>query len=254
MAGLLEALCGWKPRVSEHYELIQTEAPPQGAEPRLQEALTAVNALLPAPITLEDALTSLDDMRRLAKARTLAHTYAVCETNLNSLAKHKPGHEAPGLDGAVSTHRARLRRIADTCLATILQLYVSVGSTDGSIDTLVNQAIKSVADAEVVMEDVAIAEKALGLQPCNQGSTPPQAILPQVDLMLPLDLPMDQLPDQSLPPRSEKMVRPPAAPTTFGPPAFNASIKHQFTAPSERLERHPQVANKPTATPTALLA
>ncbi|AMB17049.1 tegument protein [Macropodid alphaherpesvirus 1] len=243
MAGLLEALCGWKPRSSEHYELLRTEAPPSGAEPRLQEALTAVNALLPAPITLEDALASLDDMRRLAKARTLAHTYRVCETNLNSLAKHKPGREAPGLDGAVSTHRTRLRRIADTCLATLLQLYVSVGSADGSIDTLVNQAIKSVAENEVVMEDVAIAEKALGLQPnTNRSLAPPETLQP-TNSRLSLDLRTHQSLSPSPPWEPEKIVRPPV------PPANDDILSDSSPCliPMDRVASHRPQNNKHTA-------
>ena len=132
--------------------MIRAAVPPSEAEPRLQEALVVVNALLPAPITLDDALGSLDDTRRLVKARALARTYHACMVNLERLARHHPGLEAPTIDGAVAAHQD-----------TILQMYMSVGAADKSADVLVSQAIRSMAESDVVMEDVAIAERALGL-------------------------------------------------------------------------------------------
>ncbi|ARS02947.1 tegument protein UL51 [Macacine alphaherpesvirus 1] len=163
MAGLLGALCGWGTHPREQYEMVRVAAPPSEAEPRLREALTVVNALLPAPITLDDALESLDETRRLVKARALARTYHACMVNLERLARHQLGADAAGLDGAVEAHRAKMRRLADTCLATILQMYMSVGAADKSADVLVAQAIRSMAESDVVMEDVAIAERALGI-------------------------------------------------------------------------------------------
>lgn len=163
MASLLGAICGWGARPEEQYEMIRAAVPPSEAEPRLQEALAVVNALLPAPITLDDALGSLDDTRRLVKARALARTYHACMVNLERLARHHPGLEAPTIDGAVAAHQDKMRRLADTCMATILQMYMSVGAADKSADVLVSQAIRSMAESDVVMEDVAIAERALGL-------------------------------------------------------------------------------------------
>nr|AWW12079.1 UL51 [Human alphaherpesvirus 1]AWW12336.1 UL51 [Human alphaherpesvirus 1]WPN78474.1 tegument protein UL51 [Human alphaherpesvirus 1] len=163
MASLLGAICGWGARPEEQYEMIRAAVPPSEAEPRLQEALVVVNALLPAPITLDDALGSLDDTRRLVKARALARTYHACMVNLERLARHHPGLEAPTIDGAVAAHQDKMRRLADTCMATILQMYMSVGAADKSADVLVSQAIRSMAESDVVMEDVAIAERALGL-------------------------------------------------------------------------------------------
>lgn len=164
MASLLGVLCGWGTRPEEQqYEMIRAAAPPSEAESRLQEALAVVNALLPAPITLDDALESLDDTRRLVKARALARTYHACMVNLERLARHHPGLEGSTIDGAVAAHRDKMRRLADTCMATILQMYMSVGAADKSADVLVSQAIRSMAESDVVMEDVAIAERALGL-------------------------------------------------------------------------------------------
>ncbi|BAP00731.1 tegument protein UL51 [Pteropodid alphaherpesvirus 1] len=215
MAGLLGALCGWRARPEEHYEMIRGAVPPTEAEPRLKEALTVVNALLPAPITLDDALESLDETRRLVKARTLARTYHNCMVNLERLSRHQPNCDAPSLDGAVAAHREKMRRLADTCMATILQMYMSVGSSDKSADVLVSQAIRSMAESEVVMEDVAIAEKALGLQtpvaPKPQSSTPPS---PKVSL--PAD-PQCLLPDLPAPPAPVPNALPPPKPRTTQP-------------------------------------
>ncbi|AHM96174.1 tegument protein UL51 [Papiine alphaherpesvirus 2] len=163
MAGLLGALCGWGTRPREQYEMVRATVPPSEAEPRLREALTVVNALLPAPITLDDALESLDETRRLVKARALARTYHACMVNLERLSRHQLGPDTASLDAPVEAHRAKMRRLADTCLATILQMYMSVGAADKSADVLVAQAIRSMAESDVVMEDVAIAERALGL-------------------------------------------------------------------------------------------
>ncbi|ARS01839.1 tegument protein UL51 [Macacine alphaherpesvirus 3] len=170
MAGLLGALCGWGPHPHEQYEMVRVAVPPSEAEPRLREALTVVNALLPAPITLDDALESLDETRRLVKARALARTYHACMVNLERLSRHQLGGDASSLDGPVEAHRAKMRRLADTCLATILQMYMSVGAADRSADVLVAQAIRSMAESDVVMEDVAIAERALGLS--GETTTP----------------------------------------------------------------------------------
>ncbi|AQS79165.1 tegument protein UL51 [Ateline alphaherpesvirus 1] len=180
MAGLLRALCGFSGAPEQEYEPVGGVAPPAEFAPRLQEALAAVNALLPSPITLEDALESLEETRRLVRARTLARTYRQCQANLARLARHVPGAGGPGLDGAVQAHREKLRRVADSCLCTILQLYMSVAGTDGASDLLVSQAIQSMAESEVLMEDVAIVERALGL-PGEAGAAAESAATPPDD-------------------------------------------------------------------------
>ncbi|AIA09546.1 tegument protein UL51 [Macacine alphaherpesvirus 1] len=217
MAGLLGALCGWGTHPREQYEMVRVAAPPSEAEPRLREALTVVNALLPAPITLDDALESLDETRRLVKARALARTYHACMVNLERLARHQLGADAASLDGAVEAHRAKMRRLADTCLATILQMYMSVGAADKSADVLVTQAIRSMAESDVVMEDVAIAERALGI--CGEtaaAARPVGLAAPAVSAAAPS----------------------PAAPTIPPPPA--AESTHKTTAaPPERPKAPP---------------
>ncbi|ARS01689.1 tegument protein UL51 [Macacine alphaherpesvirus 1] len=214
MAGLLGALCGWGPHPREQYEMVRVAVPPSEAEPRLREALTVVNALLPAPITLDDALESLDETRRLVKARALARTYHACTVNLDRLSRHQLGADTASLDGAVEAHRAKMRRLADTCLATILQMYMSVGAADRSADVLVAQAIRSMAESDVVMEDVAIAERALGLSGETTATTRPAALAaPQIAATTTAAAPTPSpvVPAIPPPPAAESAPRPAAA-------------------------------------------
>ncbi|AFR32496.1 tegument protein UL51 [Leporid alphaherpesvirus 4] len=164
MAGLVKSLCGLVQIKGGEYEKLAEHSPPPEVGLRIHEALTVVNALLPAPITVTDALESLDETRRLVKARSLARSYYSCVSNLERLARHLPGKDTASIDAAVMAHQEKLRRMADTCLATILQLYMTVGASDCTSDVLVSQAIRSAAESNVIMEDVAIAERALGLR------------------------------------------------------------------------------------------
>ncbi|KAB2530585.1 hypothetical protein AMR77_25465 [Escherichia coli] len=170
MAGLLRSLCGLVRDQGGEYEKLPVSTTPPEVELRMHEALSVVNALLPAPITINDALESLDETRRLVKARALARTYHACVSNLERLSKHAPDKNSSSLDPAVAAHQEKLRRLADTCMATLLQMYMAVGSGDCTADVLVTQAIRGVVNSDVVMEDVAIAEKALGI---NVQDDPP---------------------------------------------------------------------------------
>ncbi|ARD71379.1 tegument protein UL51 [Columbid alphaherpesvirus 1] len=143
---------------------------------RLKEAVQSVNILLPAPITLEMAVLSVDGVKKLVKGQSLARMYAACMRNLECLAKHVPGTGNPGLDAVVETHRENSRRLADACIAAILHMYMSIGTADGT-EAFVDHAIKLTAAMEMTMKDLSLAEKALGLRPlrrqADRPTTPP---------------------------------------------------------------------------------
>ncbi|ABU49242.1 UL51 [anatid alphaherpesvirus 1] len=162
MLAFISSMCGLRRGAEETYEPVSMGVADGPSLIRLKEALENVNAMLPSPITLEDAVTSADTIKRLARGNTLARTYHICQRNLECLAKHTPNTDNPGLDAVVNAHRVNNKRVADACFASLMQLYMSVGCSDVS-DTLVDGAIKMAAETELVMADVAVAEKALGL-------------------------------------------------------------------------------------------
>nr|WGL40883.1 tegument protein UL51 [Psittacid alphaherpesvirus 6] len=146
------------------YERLRTSGHDGMALFRLQEAVQAVNMLLPAPITLENAVKSADGVRRLVKGQTLAKMYSSCLRKLECLSQHVPGTENPALDAVMKTHAANAKRMADTCAAALLHMYMAVDSAT-STDAFVEHAITLTAATEAAMQDVALAERALGLQP-----------------------------------------------------------------------------------------
>ncbi|ADO13777.1 tegument protein UL51 [Saimiriine alphaherpesvirus 1] len=239
MAELIRAMCGFSRAPEEHYELVRGVVPPAEATPRLHEALAVVNSLLPTPITLDDALESLDETRRLVRARALARTYHLCQTNLARLARHVPGSGGPSLDGAVKAHREKLRRVADSCLGTILQMYMSVASADGASDLLVNQAIQSTAESEVLMEDVAIVERALGFQPLE-----PAVALPSYGTSAGLT-------PASRPTEAIALAKPAkcvsSARETSGPTSATQSRPDAAAAPTNPVESKPRRSDAATA-------
>ncbi|SCO83496.1 tegument protein UL51 [Spheniscid alphaherpesvirus 1] len=164
MFEFIKNLCSRGNVAGENYERISTGEADQITTFRLREAIASVNALLPAPLTLEDVVVSSDGIRKLARAQTLSRTYQMCQRNLECLANHVSSAENPGLDAVVRTHCENSRRMADTCLATLLHLYLSVGSAENT-ETIVDQVIRITSENNVVMADVAVVEHALGLKP-----------------------------------------------------------------------------------------
>ncbi|AAG27244.1 unknown [Cercopithecine alphaherpesvirus 9] len=166
MHRICAGLCGYTrvPLEDTSYEEVRGKPGPSGpALLRLQEALAMVNMLLPAPVTIEDVVTSADNTRRLVRAQALARTYAACSRNLECLRQHKFSEENPSLNSVIKSHIQDSQRLADTCLAAITNLYLSVGSVDTTTDALVDQTIRMVAENEVVMSDVILMEKTLGV-------------------------------------------------------------------------------------------
>ncbi|AAC59597.1 tegument protein UL51 [Equid alphaherpesvirus 4] len=163
---LMSSLCGTKNPASleEVYEPIMGGKNP-ATMLRLQSALAAVNALLPATLTIEDVISSADNTRRLVKAQTLARTYQACQHNIECLSRHRASSDNPNLNAVVATHMANAKRLSDTCLAALMHLYLSVGAVDATTDTMVDHAIRMTAENSVVMADVAVLEKTLGLEP-----------------------------------------------------------------------------------------
>ncbi|AVT50598.1 tegument protein UL51 [Cervid alphaherpesvirus 3] len=131
---------------------------------RLQEAVVAVSSLLPAPLTVEDVVRSADGARRLAKAQSLARTYYICQRNIECLSKHQAACSDASITAVVTKHIQDAQRMRDTCLAALLQMYHSVGSVEGTTDSMVDQAIRMAAESNIVMADVAVLERALGIR------------------------------------------------------------------------------------------
>ncbi|AAG45791.1 UL51 virion phosphoprotein [Meleagrid alphaherpesvirus 1] len=129
---------------------------------RIREAVQTVNIMLPTPITLEMAVLSADGIRKLVRGQSLARTYSQCLRNLDCLSQHVPGNGNPGLDAVVATHRENAQRVADTCAAALLHMYMSVDA--GQTDAFVEHAIQLTAATETAMSDIALVEKALGLR------------------------------------------------------------------------------------------
>ncbi|AUS94661.1 tegument protein UL51 [Equid alphaherpesvirus 8] len=162
---LMSSLCGIRNSTTpEVYEPIIGGQNPSTML-RLQSALAAVNALLPATLTIEDVISSADNTRRLVKAQTLARTYQACQHNIECLSRHRASSDNPNLNAVVTTHMTNAKRLSDTCLAALMHLYLSVGAVDATTDTMVDHAIRMTAENSVVMADVAVLEKTLGLDP-----------------------------------------------------------------------------------------
>ncbi|QBN85171.1 tegument protein UL51-like protein [Phocid alphaherpesvirus 1] len=170
---ILSKLCGNKDSLNcESYELIQN-GPTQESLLRLQEALVVVNTLIPIPLTITDVMASSDETKRLIHAQSLARTYQACQRNLECLSKHRATSDNPSLNAVVESHIVNAKRLSDSCLAAIVHLYLSVGSVDVTTDTIVDQAIKMTSENNVVMADVAVLEKTLGI---NKSTTKPMII------------------------------------------------------------------------------
>nr|UOW86825.1 MAG: UL51 protein [Bovine alphaherpesvirus 1] len=137
---------------------------------RLQEAVVAVSSLLPAPLTVEDVARSADGTRRLAKAQSLARTYYICQRNIECLSKHQAACSDASITAVVTKHIQDAQRMRDTCLAALLQMYHSVGAVEGTTDSMVDQAIRMAAESNIVMADVAVLERALGIQAQGAGA------------------------------------------------------------------------------------
>ncbi|QPI70118.1 tegument protein UL51 [Equid herpesvirus 6] len=166
------SLCGnGSAKPAEAYEPIRGGQSPATVL-RLQSALAAVNALLPAALTIEDVISSADNTRRLVKAQTLARTYQACQHNIECLVRHQASSDNPSLNAVVATHLANARRLADTCLAALMHIYLSVGAVDATTDAMVDQAIRMTAENNIVMADVAVLEKTLGLAAAKQPPAP----------------------------------------------------------------------------------
>ncbi|AAT07688.1 ORF7 [Human alphaherpesvirus 3] len=173
MQTVCASLCGYAriPTEEPSYEEVRVNTHPQGAALlRLQEALTAVNGLLPAPLTLEDVVASADNTRRLVRAQALARTYAACSRNIECLKQHHFTEDNPGLNAVVRSHMENSKRLADMCLAAITHLYLSVGAVDVTTDDIVDQTLRMTAESEVVMSDVVLLEKTLGVVAKPQAS------------------------------------------------------------------------------------
>ncbi|UOW63020.1 UL51 [Gallid alphaherpesvirus 2] len=156
-------------RLKAEYKQLSASSSTDKAMHRLREAVHAVNILLPTPITLEMALLSADGVRKLVRGQSLARTYSACLRNLECLSKHVPGRGNPGLDAVVETHRENAQRVADTCAAALLHMYMSIGT--GRTDAFVEHAIQLTAATETAMSDIALVERALGLtHPHNERS------------------------------------------------------------------------------------
>ncbi|ANF34838.1 UL51 protein [Suid alphaherpesvirus 1] len=153
LGGIFSGWCGRRGR-GRAYE------PPD--ELRLRESLAVLNVILPAPLAAEDVMASAEAARRLARADTLARTYQACQRNLECLARHEASGD-DGLDAVVAAHAANARRLADTCLAALMHLYLSVGAVDAAPADLVEQARRMPAETPVVMSAVAVLERTLGL-------------------------------------------------------------------------------------------
>ncbi|ANA11300.1 UL51 [Suid alphaherpesvirus 1] len=172
LGGIFSGWCGRRGRGRAY-------APPD--ELRLRESLAVLNVILPAPLAAEDVMASAEAARRLARADTLARTYQACQRNLECLARHEASGD-DGLDAVVAAHAANARRLADTCLAALMHLYLSVGAVDADTDDLVEQALRMTAESNVVMSDVAVLERTLGLarrrQPAPVRAAPAGVGLP----------------------------------------------------------------------------
>ncbi|APO15864.1 tegument protein [Bubaline alphaherpesvirus 1] len=138
---------------------------------RLQEAVVAVSSLLPAPLTVEDVVRSADGARRLAKAQSLARTYYICQRNIECLSKHQAACSDASITAVVTKHIQDAQRMRDTCLAALLQMYHSVGAVEGTTDSMVDQAIRMAAESNIVMADVAVLERALGIRAQGAGAS-----------------------------------------------------------------------------------
>ncbi|ALL26040.1 tegument protein UL51 [Canid alphaherpesvirus 1] len=161
---ILSKMCGNKETSDlNSYELIKNDGQNQESLLRLQEALVVVNTLIPLPLTINDVISSFDETKRLIQAQSLARTYQVCQRNLECLSKHQATSENPNLNAVVESHIKNAKRLSDSCLAAIVHLYLSVGSVDVTTDTIVNQAIKMTSENNIVMADVAVLEKTLGI-------------------------------------------------------------------------------------------
>ncbi|AIL02925.1 tegument protein UL51 [Equid alphaherpesvirus 3] len=169
---IVSSLCGnGSAKPAEVYEPIRGGQNP-ATMLRLQSALAAVNALLPATLTIEDVVSSADNTRRLVKAQTLARTYRACQHNIECLVRHQTSSDNPSLNAVVATHLINARRLADTCLAALMHIYLSVGAVDATTDIMVDQAIRMTAENSVVMADVAVLEKTLGLAAATHAPVP----------------------------------------------------------------------------------
>ncbi|AQX83321.1 tegument protein UL51 [Canid alphaherpesvirus 1] len=164
LRAIFSKMCGNKETSDlNSYELIKNDGQNQESLLRLQEALVVVNTLIPLPLTINDVISSFDETKRLIQAQSLARTYQVCQRNLECLSKHQATNENPNLNAVVESHIKNAKRLSDSCLAAIVHLYLSVGSVDVTTDTIVNQAIKMTSENNIVMADVAVLEKTLGI-------------------------------------------------------------------------------------------
>ncbi|AVT50728.1 tegument protein UL51 [Cervid alphaherpesvirus 2] len=180
---------------------------------RVQEAVVAVSSLLPAPLTVEDVVLSADGARRLAKAQSLARTYYICQRNIECLSKHQAACSDASITAVVTKHIQDAQRMRDTCLAALLQMYHSVGAVEGSTDSMVDQAVRMAAESNVVMADVAVLERALGLRARAAGAEsapPPPAAAPSA-LPPPAAAAEAAAPPPAAPERPRPQTRPRAA-------------------------------------------
>lgn len=154
----LQRLAGWlcgrggsRPDAPQYEPLAQRLSEP--ALFRLQEAVVAVNSLIPAPLTVEDVVLSADGTKRLAKAQSLARTYYVCQRNIECLSQHQAACSDASITAVVTKHIQDAQRMRDTCLAALLQMYHSVGVVEGATDSMVDQAIRMAAESNIVMAE-----------------------------------------------------------------------------------------------------
>ncbi|AAR86110.1 tegument protein UL51 [Bovine alphaherpesvirus 5] len=222
---------------------------------RLQEAVVAVSSLLPAPLTVEDVVRSADGARRLAKAQSLARTYYICQRNIECLSKHQAACSDASITAVVTKHIQDAQRMRDTCLAALLQMYHSVGAVEGTTDSMVDQAIRMAAESNIVMADVAVLERALGIRAQGAGASAeakakagPSPAVAGAEGRAPPPLPLQPagLPPAPAPAR---VATPPVPPLPPPPPPLPPA---KAPDPAAKLPRVPRRAAASSSTPAVL--
>nr|WHT50048.1 hypothetical protein Beed-S103_00005 [Bovine alphaherpesvirus 5] len=217
---------------------------------RLQEAVVAVSSLLPAPLTVEDVVRSADGARRLAKAQSLARTYYICQRNIECLSKHQAACSDASITAVVTKHIQDAQRMRDTCLAALLQMYHSVGAVEGTTDSMVDQAIRMAAESNIVMADVAVLERALGIRAQGAGASAeakagPSLAVAGAEGRAPPPPPPPQPAGLPLAPAPARVATPPVPAPPPPPPA-------EAPGPAAKLPRVPRRAAASSSTPAVL--